>query len=198
MEKKYRLLKNIVTPTEFIVRGAIFIKTGVGKDGAYTCGNYTLHPDYVERNSMWFEEMDEPVFPKGIISIWDDRDWHCGSPDYYQMWVSNMLKDGGVITRVQNSSGEVFSVGDEVEWKDERFIINNFEISDDKIKAFTSWFNSSRSSYPIDRITKSTHKTFTKAEIEAAISKSELWTRCFRSDDVPSLSKAAFRKALGI
>ena len=155
MEKKYRLLKNIVTPTEFIVRGAIFIKTGVGKDGAYTCGNYTLHPDYVERNSMWFEDMDETVFPKGILEFENSECAKCHNKGgkteaHYQSWCNwhfidrpkSLLCKPSIITKVQNSSGEVFSVGDEVEWKDERFIINNFEISDDKIKAFTSWFNS--------------------------------------------------------
>lgn len=152
----------------------------------YSCG---------ERWIDMFQEIVETVWPKGILEFESNGIKYntSGAPklvggydDYCSLHLSR--KYPSIITSVQNSSGEVFSVGDEVEWKGERFIINNFEISDDKIKAFTSWLNNSRGSYPIDRITKFTPKTFTKAEIEKALN----------SPFIGRIGRTEFKRQLGI
>ncbi|MES2382368.1 MAG: hypothetical protein V4538_15080 [Bacteroidota bacterium] len=55
--RMFKLLKTISSPQFHINEGSIFIQHCSEPDCAYTCGNYTLHPDHVENNPEWFEEL---------------------------------------------------------------------------------------------------------------------------------------------
>jgi len=171
MEKKqYRLKRDISAPASFVNAGAIFTKTGIGDNGAYTLpnGQYPLHPKYVEDNDAWFDPI-HPVkeWPKGI-------DWFKGDSEEsawatimlygYNAWVEVNMDKGRPIHRVRNSSGEVFSVGDEVQMSSRRiFTITKFEVESDYIFA-----HSSNGSVGIDFITHTT-TPITATQLSAAI-----------------------------
>jgi len=66
--RKFELLKDICGPQWNVKAGSIFEKVGKGEEhGAYSNGNYHLHPSYIENNPEWFREIveKEPF-------VWDD------------------------------------------------------------------------------------------------------------------------------
>jgi hypothetical protein len=203
--KKYKLLKD----TPKCLAGDIFVSDG--NDYYRNERNGQVYESWVvESKPSWFEEiLPETVWPKGIVEFQNAEGRLClnkgdDTKESYQSWCDwhlvNRSKSNccvpSIIAKVQNSSGEKFSVGDEAIWESsckterEKFIIDHFEISDDKIKASTSWINCTRSSYDINRITKYVPKTFTQDQIEKAIKQSEWAKGVFIPSD--------FIKALGI
>lgn len=171
--RKYKLLKDIACPMFTINKGEVFTKTGSAidsKDGAYTYGSngmYPLHPDTVEDNPEWFEEVKPaPPLDWEILSFGrvceDDATWFLDTDSFYENRKSkgrgwslyNLMEEdnnysvksgkGRIFSVKRLSDGQTFCVGDKVTHYcyplDSKPIIR-FEIKENRMRVYHSETN---------------------------------------------------------
>lgn len=146
----------------------------------------------VEQSPLWFAEIVETVFPKGILEFEaTNGKRYTLEVDAYNNWVElNLTKWGSKITKVQNSSGEVFSVGDVGEYCGvHKFKIESLGVFNDEIWAY---YDGKSKSWNIDFLEKpSAPKVFTQEQVEKAIKECD-------KGETNLMVVRCFRKALGI